>query len=199
MATTLSEKPAKPVRKPRLPALSFRLPAFPGTKDIDYHPYFKGAISRWAWRFYTHLLTRSGRGFLLVTLFFLAYGSNSLELQAYVPCLYLLGLWVVAILASGIWRPRVALQARHAERVCAGETVPVEVEVEQKRRLVGTDLSVLPSGLPPTIDAMPEDGVGLPSLARGKKARVTLGLHCKRRGVYTLPGFRVETDFPFGD
>src|SRR5262249_55852640 len=38
----------------------------------------------------------------------------------------------------------------------------------------------------------------IPPLMRGQSQRVRLGLKCNRRGVYTLRGFRVETDFPFG-
>src|SRR5581483_10508401 len=107
-------------------------------------------------------------------------------------------IWIVALAASIFVRPRVRLRAIHAERVCAGETMPVDLEVEQIGRRASSDLIVLPHRLPLAVDPVVDDGVALPSLVRGKPSRVRLGLRCARRGVYTLKGFRVESDFPFG-
>lgn len=172
--------------------------AFPGTRDIRYHPYFQGAISRWAWRFYTHRLTRAGRWFFWPTVLFAAIGSSSLELQVYVPFLYAFGLWAIAVLAAVACRPRVGIRSRHADRVCAGETVPVDVIVEHRGWMPAADLNVLPHGLPPSLDAIPPEGAPVPPLARGGSATVRLGLRCNRRGVHVRKGWRVETDFPFG-
>nr|CAA9274217.1 hypothetical protein AVDCRST_MAG63-3183 [uncultured Armatimonadetes bacterium] len=173
-------------------------PRFPGTKDIRYHPVFQGGLSRWVWRYYTHRLTRAGRWFLGLTCLLGLVGSTSLEIQTYIPFLYAFAFWTVAGAAAAFSRPRVAFVARHADRVCAGETLPVEIEIEQRGRLGGADLNVLPSGLPIPVDAIPEGGVPVPPLRRGEKARVRLGLLCRRRGVYVLRGYRVETDFPLG-
>lgn len=171
---------------------------FPGTKDIGYHPIFKGAVSRWAWRFYTHRLTRAGRWLLGPTLAFAAFGSSSLELQGYVVFLYAAGLWAVAIAGALLCRPRVVLRVQQADRVGAGAVLPVDVEIEQQRGGIGLDLNVLPQGLPPALDALPPEGVGVPALRLGQTARVRLGIDCTRRGVYVTKGFRVETDFPLG-
>lgn len=182
----------------RLPRFSSPLPPLSATKDLGYHPLFRSALMRAAWKFYTQRLSNGGRWFLIFTVICAGYGTSSLELQGYVPLAYITPVWVLALLWALFLRPRVVLSARHTERICAGELLPVEVEVEQRGLVTGADMWVLPHRLPLLVDAEPETGVPLPSLARGKKASVTLGLRCRRRGSYVLHGYRVETDFPFG-
>jgi uncharacterized protein (DUF58 family) len=173
-------------------------PPFSPAKDPAQYPLFTGAISRWVWRIYTQRLTPAGRWFAVATALFIAYGGASIQLQGYVLGLYASTLWAVAIGAMLLYRPRVRLTARMATRVCAGETLPVDLEVEQLTRLRGADLLVLPHQLPAAIDAVPEQGTPLPDLAKNTRASVRLGLRCSHRGAYTVPGFRVETGFPFG-
>ena len=186
----------------RLIALSLNthlppLSAFTRTKDIRYHPLFQGMLFPWVWRVWTQRFTRAGHYFAAATLFFMAFSSVSLDQQFYVPFSYALGLWTVAILAMWLGGPRVSLAATHSGRISAGQTLPVEVAVEaQGRRGVG--LVVLPDRLPPEVDAVPDDGAALPVLLPGETGRVRLGLACRRRGVYALRGFRVETAFPLG-
>lgn len=173
-------------------------PSFSGTKEIYEESFFRSLVVRRLWRFYTQRLTQAGRWFLWPTLFFTFYGSLSLEAQVYIFFAYAFGIWAAAGVCLLVWRPRVLLQARHAERICAGETLPVELEVLNQGGLSGTGLSVLPHRLPRQVDAVPEDGVALPPLGPGEKARAFLGLRCPQRGVYRLRGFRVESAFPFG-
>ena len=90
------------------------------TKDVRYHPYFPGAISRTVWRFFAYRFTRPGLWVLLVTVVIGAYGSNSLQMQGYVPFLYLAGLWLVASIGVRLYRPKVKLTVQHADRVSAG-------------------------------------------------------------------------------
>jgi len=173
-------------------------PSFTSTKDIDYHPYLRGSLSRWVWRFYMYRLTRSGRWFLWLTAAFVVYGSTSLDLQVYVPFTYAFGLWLVALVAALAGAPRVSLSVRHADRICAGDTMPVDVEISRRGLLPCIDLFVLPHRLPPSVDAGEPQGVPVGELARGRTARLRLGLVCKKRGIYTLRGYRVQTDFPYG-
>lgn len=176
-----------------LPPLS----AFTATKDVRYHPFFQGLLFPWVWRVWMQRFTHVGHYFLFATVLFMAFGSISLDQQWYVPFTYAVALWVAAGFGEVTRRPRVRLTVRHASRVRAGETLAVEIEVESlRRREIG--LSILPDLLPPPIDAVPEEGVGLPPLARGASARVRLGLHCKSRGAFRLRGFRAETAFPLG-
>ena len=177
-----------------LPPLS----AFTSTKDIRYHPLFLGHVSRFLWKLMMLTVTRSGRWFLASTLLLAVPASISLDVQPYVPFCYAFGLWLTAVAFHLFYRPNVKLSSRHGDRVCVGETLPVDVEVTQMGRVTGADLTLLPQGLPLEVDAVPEMGVRLPALPLGSKALVLLGLKCKKRGVYKLRGFRVETDFPFG-
>ena len=92
---------------------------------------------------------------------------------------------------------RVAVGESYPDRVQAGRDADGRsVRVGAGRRGIG--LSVLPDRLPPEVDAVSEDGAELPPLAPGDTARVSLGLLCKKRGVFRLRGFRVETAFPLG-
>ncbi len=177
------------------------IPAFSGTKDINYHPVFKGGLSKAVWRFYMLRLTRAGRWFLGLTVALLLFGGGvGLEIQAWIPLLYVIAFWAVASVARLFVAPRIRLRARHMDRIAVGELLPVDIEVELDagRTFPVADLNLLPTNLPPAIDAVPEGGIALGSLLPGQTARVRLGLRCTRRGVYTLKGYRVETDFPFG-
>jgi len=173
-------------------------PSLSGMHDAAAYKVINTAGLAGAWRFYTERFTTPGRWFLWATGAFFLSGVNSLELQAYVPLLYTAVLWGLAVLAMLLFKPRVTLTTQHAERVCAGEIMPVEIEVQQMRGLAGADLYVVPHRLPPTMDPVPENGVVLKAPANGAKVRVKAGLHCRRRGVYRLQGFRVESDFPLG-
>lgn len=168
------------------------------TKDIRYHPYFPGGISRWGWRFLTHRVTPAGRWFFGVCIVFLLQGSTSLDLQVYVPFVYAMGVWAVALVFALLLSPRVTLVARHADRVGAGETLPVDIELAARGRQPFASLTVLPSRLPPALDAVPPDGIELPLPPDGKRVSGRLGILCERRGRFRLRPFRVQSDFPLG-
>ena len=187
-------------RRPKPPTLTmYRQPlrGFTPTKDIRYHPLFRGLLFPWIWRVYTQRLTRVGHYFLAATFFFMAFGSLSLDQQWYVAFTYAFGLWAVALAAMFRQRPQVRLRATHAGRISAGETLPVEITLEALGRR-GIGWTVLPDRLPPAVDSMPPEGIGLPVLQPGETSQVRLGLLCRRRGAYRLRGFRVETSFPLG-
>jgi uncharacterized protein (DUF58 family) len=168
------------------------------TKDHAGYALLQGGVSRWLWRFYTQRLTPAGRWFVLATAIFVAYGGASLYLQGYVLAGYTGALWVFAFAGMWVYRPRVELVAHLSGRACAGESIPVDIEVQQLGRMRGADLIVLPHRLPAAVDSVPEDGVALPDLPRGQRTRVQIKLRCNHRGAYVLRGFRVETGFPFG-
>ena len=176
-----------------LPPLS----AFTPTKDIRYHPLFQGLLFPWVWRVWTQRFTKAGHYFVIATLFFTAFSSVSLDQQFYVAFAYALGLWAVAFLGMWLGRPRVSLTATLPERVQAGETLKADVSVTAGGGR-GIGLSILPDRLPPDVDAVSEDGAELPTLAPGETTRVSVALSCKKRGVFQLRGFRVETAFPLG-
>ena len=193
--------PESVFRKGRALTLKTYLPpltGFTATKDVTYHPLFRGLLFPWVWRVYTQRFTRVGHYFLIATLFFTAFGSISLDQQWYIPFTYACGLWATAFIGMWFGRPRVALQASHAERISAGETLSVEIEIESRSRRPSAGLTVLPDRLPPTVDAVPDEGFGLPVLKPGEKTHARLGLLCRQRGAYRLQGYRVETAWPLG-
>src|SRR5436305_12360061 len=179
-------------------ATRLSLPPLSPTKDLPNNTILQGSISRWLWRIYTQRLTAGGRWFALATAVFIAYGGASLQVQGYVLAGYAAAIWLVAMMAVLLYRPRVSLSTRSSARVCAGETIPVDVEIEQQGRLRGADLVLVPHRLPMAVDSVPADGLVVPDLKRGQRAKLRIGLRCNRRGNYTLGGYRVETGFAFG-
>lgn len=153
---------------------------------------------RWVFELYTERFTQAGRWFLWPTIAFLSFTSTSPQLPVYVASCYAAGIWVVAFVGLWLFRPRVAVRARHADRACAGEVVPVDVEVEQEGRLGGIDLRVGLHRPPAGVSVEPAEGAPLPYLARGEKAHARFGIRCERRGVHRLAGLAVETVFPLG-
>ena len=151
-----------------------------------------------AWQFFSERFSPAGRWFALATIAWFLSGINSLDLQAYVPLLYAFAFWILAVLAVFWVRPRVELKAQHIGRVCAGETLPIETEVTYLRGNRAENFRVLPFRLPTSLQALPPGGAFLPAGKAGEKVRLDSGVLCRRRGVYRVPGFRVETDFPFG-
>jgi uncharacterized protein (DUF58 family) len=175
-----------------------RWPPLAPTKDIGDYLFLRGAVSRWLWRIYVQRFTTAGRWFLLVSFIFIAYGGASLQLQAYVTAIYILAMWIIAVVALLGYRPRTRLMSSMPSRIRAGETLSIDVSVEQLGTLRGADLMLLAHRLPQDIDSVPPEGVPLPDLRRGEKADARVLLHCTHRGAYTLRGFRVESGFPFG-
>jgi uncharacterized protein (DUF58 family) len=152
---------------------------------------------RWIWRFYTWRLTHAGRWLVWPTVALVAYTSASRDYQAYVPLAYLLALWLVALAAMLLFSPRARISVNQTERVTAGAWLQVDIEIEPLSRW-SSDLYLVPHRLPGAVESVPPDGVPLPPALPGRKARVRLALHCPRRGVYPLRGYRLESDFPFG-
>jgi uncharacterized protein (DUF58 family) len=155
-------------------------------------------ISRWIWKFLTHRLTQAGRWLIPITFIFTTIGSSSLDVQFYVPFVYLFGIWFVAVVCVPFVRPKISLSATYADRIRAGETLQVQVTVQQCRRFTAPPLTVLPHRLPRGLDAAPVEGAEVPALRLGETASVTMPLLCKQRGVQIWQGFRCETTFPFG-
>ena len=90
------------------------------------------------------------------------------------------------------------MRVRHAERVSAGTPLPVVLTLTGDGRRPQLDLSVAAWGLPLAVDALSEEGTPVGTLASGESRTVILELLCRKRGVYALPGWRVQSDFPFG-
>ncbi len=142
-------------------------------------------------------LTPAGRYLICISILFAAFGSNSMQVQSYIPAAYLLVMWCMAAAFILVSTPRVELKSSYAERVRAGEVLPVNLELTQLRRNPA-ELAILPHNLPPGLDAVPPDGATVPALKIGGTAHLHLGIRCSRRGTFAWGGFRVETDYPLG-
>jgi len=178
------------------PAAFFLLPA---TKDIHAHPQLRYLLlSQAAWRFYTHRLTRAGRWFGSLAVLLLLASLATLDIQTYIPVLYVFAFWLVTFSSLWIFRPRVSVHAHHVDQITAGTLLPVEIDITQRGRTPGAELFVQAMSLPLEIDAVEEDGVPIGTLAPGETARVRLNLYCGKRGIYKLQAWRVGTDFPLG-
>jgi uncharacterized protein (DUF58 family) len=149
------------------------------------------------WKFFFWRLTHAGRFLVWPTVALAAYTSASRDYQAYVPLSYLLALWLVAFLSMLLVRPKARITVRQAERVAVGASLPVEIDVELLKPW-SSDLYLLPHRLPGAVESVPPDGVPVPRSLPGGKSRVRLALRCPRRGIYSLGGYRLESDFPFG-
>lgn len=177
---------------------AMELPSDIATKDLGQYRLFEGLLSRLVWGFVFHRMTRAGRWFFAVTLSLFLLGGISLEIQAYIPFVYAAALWVVAIFTGWFVTPRVRIQVTHAERIRVGEALTVEVTVTQIGRRAGHEYNVAAIRLPQYVDTMEPWGVPLGTLIPSETRRVRLHLQCRRRGQFTLKGYRVETDFPLG-
>ena len=157
----------------------------------------RSATLRWLKNLWTERISAGGRWLFIASGLFFGYGSTSLDLQVFVPLLYLCALWFVAFFVMLLERPRAHLKATHAARTRAGDSFPVEIEVISQRA-TARDWRVVPHRLPESLELESSHGAVFPTLKRGQTARATLILKARKRGAYDLRGWRIETDFPFG-
>lgn len=171
---------------------------FSSAHDIKPQGFFRSAVSRWLVGIWLRTLAPGGRAFFIASGIFFAYGTASLEFQAFVPLAYAFVIWILAYLTRFIVRPVVAITPHHAPRIAAGETLQVAIEVSAPSRPVGFNTSIIPHRLPPEFAVEPANGTPVPALSRGESTVISVGLLPDKRGIYPLQGYRVETDYPFG-
>ncbi len=161
-------------------------------------PRYRSLVFRFGRWFLLELLTRPGRWFVVPSFAFLVWSMTRATGQVFLPGSYALAIWVAAFAAAVIWRPRVRVWFGHPERIGAGETLPIDVEVEAVGRLAERELRILAEHPPPGARPAPPGGTEIQRLDPGRTARVRFGLLCERRGAWTLGGLRVSSAFPFG-
>jgi len=76
--------------------------------------------------------------------------------------------------------------------------LPISFSVRNRSGSALSGARLIAHLLPDAIDTVGSEGVALPTLAPGADCEATLSLSPRRRGVYILRGWRVETPFPFG-
>jgi uncharacterized protein (DUF58 family) len=168
------------------------------TKEISFHPYFRGGISRWFWRMFMYRVTQPGRWFLGLTFFLVLYGTTSLDIQTFVPLLYVFGICLVAWLICILYPPKVKVTSFIPERVAAGAYIPIKFSVTSRSRSPWVEIVVIPMRLHPMVDSVPPSGIAFQQLNPGQTIVLSSGLFFHKRGIYELKGFRVESSFPLG-
>ena len=176
----------------------FELPRRSASHAIERRGPFRSLILRGLWSGWFRLLTPGGRYFFIASGLFFGYGVTSLEFQAFVPFAYALILWCAALLMLRAARPILQLQAETALRVAAGESVPVALALANPSSATSGNARVLGHLLPGSVDLVPADGTPIPAIAAGGVLTLKIALQPRRRGLYQLNGWRVESDFPFG-
>ena len=173
-------------------------PPASGAHDAAYYyPVNSGGLAG-PWRLWNERFTSAGRWTFIAAGALFISGVNSLELQNYVPLLYIACFWICACGAWFLVRPKLSFSARHAERICVGETLPVEVEIVNEGTRAAHEWRVIAHRLPPYVALESAEGTPLPILAPREKIKAQARLICQQRGVFQFAGWRVETSFPFG-
>lgn len=176
----------------------FNLPRLSPSHELPSSSIFRSKTLRFLWGIWSRRLSSGGRYFFLATGLFFGYGATSLEFQAFVPLAYAFVVWLLAIVALILEKPRAILRATFTPRVESGQSVRVEIEIEGRGRIAAGESAVIPHRLPDEIGVVPPAGAPVPPLKNGEVARVSFELSPEKRGVYDLRGYRLETDFPFG-
>ena len=187
--------------RPLLEALNtrlFELPRRSASHDVHRSGPFYSLTIRWIWTLWFRLLTPAGRYFFLATGLFFGYGVTSLEFQSFVPLAYALILWFAALVMLRVARPGLLLETENVLRIAAGEELPVKLRISNPTAATSGEARIIGHLLPGDIDLIPPDGAPIPSLLAHQEIDLTLTLRPRRRGIYPLRGWRIESDFPFG-
>lgn len=175
-----------------------RWPAPSGVHETWGVPIFRSYVVRLLWAVYTIGLTRAGRWLLFITLFIAFIGSITLDAPFYLLLCYSAAVWLVALAGAWMVRLRLELQGRHAAQIAAGGELPIDITITSRSPSILHELQIIPRMLPLSMDPLPAEGIALAALAPGESRTLRLQVQCRRRGIYTLKGYRVQTAFPAG-
>ena len=176
----------------------FEFPRRSASHDIHRIGPFYSLTIRWIWTLWFRLLTPAGRYFFLASGLFFGYGVTSLEFQSFVPFAYALILWLAALAMLRVSRPNLLLETENVLRIAAGEELAVALHVRNPMAATSGEARIIGHLLPADIDLIPPDGAPIPSLNAHEQIDLSLRLRPRKRGIYNLRGWRIESDFPFG-
>ncbi len=123
-------------------------------------------------------------------------GSTTLELPIYHLCFTLGGLFLVAFVTGWVMRPRLKLHGEPPDKMTAGRTARVEIELHNPSSLPCYDLSAGLFDPPESVEQVDRDEV-IPALPPGERTACELKLRARRRGLYELPEVTSFTTYPF--
>ena len=163
---------------------------YPGSQDIDQHPYYPYRLAKLAWHVYHHSFTKNGRWFLagtvIANLSFVMFWSFDIQT------------WILATAINCIWLPDFI-----AKMIPLTDTVALSSKVIVPNgdtvTLVSTIHSLSPNSLvhferlPLALTSIHDEGF-VPS----SEGLLSVTLRARFRGNWVVPSLRISRPGPFG-
>ncbi len=177
-------------------------PGFPpasGAHDAAYFmPVNSGGLAG-PWRLWNERFTTAGRWMFIAGGALFISGVNSLELQNYVPLLYVACFWICAVVAWFLVRPKLSFIARHARAHLRGRNAAGGTGNYQSRQAPGARMArYCPSFAAAHRNATRRRHAAAAVSAQRKNQKRSAPYLPSARRLSSCAGWRVETSFPFG-
>jgi hypothetical protein len=163
---------------------------YPGSQDIDQHPYYPYRLAKLAWHIYHHSFTKNGRWFLagtaIANLSFTMFWSFDIQT------------WILATAINCIWIPDfVAKMIPLNDTATLGGNVTIQIGQEVTLSPSSVSLSansmVHFERLPLALVASHDEGFSV-----NENNSLQLGLRGRFRGRWVVPAIRISRPGPFG-
>lgn len=163
---------------------------YPGSQDIDQHPYYPYRLAKLAWHIYHHSFTKNGRWFLagtaIANLSFTMFWSFDIQT------------WILATAINCIWIPDfVAKMIPLKDTATLGGNVTIQIG--QEVTLSPSNVSLSPNSLvhferlPLALVSSHDEGFSVTDINS-----LELGLRGRFRGRWLVPAIRISRPGPFG-
>ncbi len=163
---------------------------YPGSQDIDQHPYYPYRLAKLAWHIYHHSFTKNGRWFLagtaIANLSFTMFWSFDIQT------------WILATAINCIWIPDF-----FAKMIPLKDTATlsgnVTIQIGQEVTLSPSNVSLSPNSLvhferlPLALVSSHDEGFSVTDINS-----LELGLRGRFRGRWVVPAIRISRPGPFG-
>jgi len=163
---------------------------YPGSQDIDQHPYYPYRLAKLAWHVYHHSFTKNGRWFLggtaIANLSFTMFWSFDIQT------------WILATAINCLWLPDFI-----AKSLPLNDTVTltdqVIIQTGQEVTLTATTSTLSPNSLvhferlPLALVSAHDEG-----FAANEKSVIPMSLVGRFRGKWNVPAIRISRPGPFG-
>ncbi len=163
---------------------------YPGSQDIDQHPYYPYRLAKLAWHIYHHSFTKNGRWFLagtaIANLSFTMFWSFDIQT------------WILATAINCLWIPDfVAKMIPIKDSITLSGNVIIQMG--QEVTLSPSNISLSPNSLvhferlPLALVATHDEG-----FSATDSNSIQLGLRGRFRGKWIVPAIRISRPGPFG-
>ena len=163
---------------------------YPGSQDIDQHPYYPYRLAKLAWHIYHHSFTKNGRwhlaGTAIANLSFTMFWSFDIQT------------WILATAINCIWIPDFVAKMIPLKDT-ATLSANVTIQIGQEVTLSPANVSLSPNSLvhferlPLALMASHDEGFSDTDINSLK-----LGLRGRFRGRWVVPAIRISRPGPFG-